>query len=68
MAAKPENNSIPNPTASSQSNNKVHSSDDSEADPNSYLLEKFKLYETRAVLILQFLPSSIHLNPNATFG
>ncbi|XP_010682007.2 phosphatidylinositol-3-phosphatase SAC1 isoform X1 [Beta vulgaris subsp. vulgaris] len=48
MAAKPENNSIPNPTASSQSNNKVHSSDDSEADPNSYLLEKFKLYETRA--------------------
>ncbi|KNA10151.1 hypothetical protein SOVF_146960 isoform A, partial [Spinacia oleracea] len=48
MATKPENNSIPNPTFSSQSSGHVHPSVDSEVDPNSYLLEKFKLYETRA--------------------
>ncbi|XP_021767175.1 phosphoinositide phosphatase SAC1-like isoform X1 [Chenopodium quinoa] len=48
MATKPENNSIPNPTLSSQSSGQVHASVDSEVDPNSYLLEKFKLYETRA--------------------
>lgn len=48
MATKPENNSISNPTISSQSSGQVHPSVDPEVDPNSYLLEKFKLYETRA--------------------
>ncbi|KAL2893539.1 Phosphoinositide phosphatase SAC1 [Bienertia sinuspersici] len=48
MATKPENNLIPNPTVSSQSSGKAHPSNVSEVDPNSYLLEKFRLYETRA--------------------
>jgi len=50
MANKPESNPISNSTFSSQSSSKVHPTDDPEVDPNSYLLEKFKLYETRAVL------------------
>ena len=33
---------------------KIHPSIDLEADPNSYSLEKFRLYETRAVTILCF--------------
>lgn len=48
MANKSESNPIPNSTLSSQSSSKVHPTDDPEVDPNSYLLQKFKLYETRA--------------------
>lgn len=50
MATKTENSSTSNPTVSSQSSGKVHPSNDPEADPNSYILERIKLYETRAVL------------------
>ncbi|XP_074269203.1 phosphatidylinositol-3-phosphatase SAC1 [Silene latifolia] len=50
MTIKQEINSNPNPnsTFSSQASGKIHPSDDPQIDINSYLLEKFKLYETRA--------------------
>jgi len=34
---------------------KVHPSNDPELDPDSYALEKFRLYETRAVIIHSFI-------------
>lgn len=46
--AKPEN-SKPNIPHYVRSSAKVHPSNDFDADPNSYSLEKFKLYETRQV-------------------
>ncbi|XP_065881118.1 phosphatidylinositol-3-phosphatase SAC1 isoform X2 [Euphorbia lathyris] len=39
--SKPKLNSFPNSSA------KIHPSNDTEIDPNSYSLEKFRLYETR---------------------
>lgn len=52
----------PPPTTSTSA--KVHPSDDPpELDPDSYALEKFKLYETRAV-IHRFKFNSIQFNRN----
>lgn len=49
-----------------ESTAKVHPSNDPELDPDSYALEKFRLYETRAVgnwILLLF----IHSSPNRIF-
>ncbi|GMH00340.1 hypothetical protein Nepgr_002179 [Nepenthes gracilis] len=48
MANKSEHNSISSHGSSPLPSAKIDPSDDPEVDPNSYLLEKFKLYETRA--------------------
>ncbi|KAL9245477.1 hypothetical protein vseg_019124 [Gypsophila vaccaria] len=48
MTTKIDSNSNPSSQFSSQSSVKIHPSDDPQVDINSYLLEKFKLYETRA--------------------
>ncbi|GAB4844795.1 Phosphoinositide phosphatase sac1 [Ancistrocladus abbreviatus] len=48
MANKPEHNSGPNSGSFSFPPIQIEQSEDPEVDPNSYLLEKFKLYETRA--------------------
>ncbi|GAB2271914.1 Phosphoinositide phosphatase sac1 [Dionaea muscipula] len=46
MANKPDQ--IPNPAPLTATPPKMDPADDPEVDPNSYMLEKFKLYETRA--------------------
>ncbi|GER27529.1 phosphoinositide phosphatase family protein [Striga asiatica] len=47
---KPKSNSVNLPPSSGSNPSKIHPADDPESppDPNSYSLEKFRLYETRA--------------------